>query len=80
MDLGYLDWRNLRLPSENDAISFWPGRGQRNERDYYPGGIRRGRLPIALSTMATQFSINSMLGIPAFVAFSACAGLAWLQG
>lgn len=54
-------------------------RGQRNRRDYYLGGNRSGPVSIALSTMATQCSTNSILGAPAFVAFSVGGGLLWLQ-
>ncbi|MEJ2170769.1 MAG: sodium:solute symporter, partial [Desulfobacterales bacterium] len=54
-------------------------RGQKNARDYYLGGNQIGPLPIALSTMATQCSTNSLLGAPAFVAFAAGGGILWLQ-
>lgn len=54
-------------------------RGQRNRRDYYLAGNRSGPVSIALSTMATQCSTNSILGAPAFVAFSVGGGLLWLQ-
>ena len=59
------------------GLSAWLGRSQREARDYYLGGYRTGPLPIALSTMATQCSTNSLLGAPAFVAFT--GGLLWLQ-
>jgi SSS family solute:Na+ symporter len=61
------------------ALSFFLARGQNNARDYYLGGNRTGPLPIALSTMATQCSTNSLLGAPAFVAFAAGGGILWLQ-
>lgn len=54
-------------------------RSQHDRRDYYLGGNRSGPLAIALSTMATQCSTNSILGAPAFVAFSVGGGLLWLQ-
>ncbi len=54
-------------------------RGQHDRRDYYLGGNRSGPISIALSTMATQCSTNSILGAPAFVAFSVGGGLIWLQ-
>ena len=38
-----------------------------------------GPWPIAISTMATQCSTNSILGAPAFVAFASGGGLIWLQ-
>ncbi len=59
------------------GMSAWLSRGQKDIRDYYLGGNRAGPLPIALSTMATQCSTNSLLGAPAFVAFT--GGLVWLQ-
>ncbi len=61
------------------GLSFFLGRGQENARDYYLGGNQTGPLPIALSTMATQCSTNSLLGAPAFVAFAAGGGILWLQ-
>lgn len=59
------------------AMSAWLGRRQRDARDYYVGGNRIGTFSIALSTMATQCSTNSLLGAPAFVI--AVGGLLWLQ-
>ena len=43
------------------------------------GGNDTGAWPIAISTMATQCSTNSILGAPAFVAFSIGGGMLWLQ-
>ncbi len=59
------------------GMSFWLSRRQKTVGDYFLGGNRTGPLPIALSTTATQCSTNSLLGAPAFVAFS--GGLLWLQ-
>ncbi len=59
------------------SACFW--RRQSDARDYYLAGNRTGPLPIALSTMATQCSTNSLLGAPAFVGFAAGGGLLWLQ-
>jgi SSS family solute:Na+ symporter len=61
------------------ALSFFLARGQKTDRDYYLGGNKTAPLPIALSTMATQCSTNSLLGAPAFVAFAASGGMIWLQ-
>jgi SSS family transporter len=61
------------------GLSFFLGRGQKTGRDYYLGGNKTAPLPIALSTMATQCSTNSLLGAPAFVAFTAGGGMIWLQ-
>ena len=61
------------------GLSFYLARGQKSGRDYYLGGNKTAPLPIALSTMATQCSTNSLLGAPAFVAFAAAGGMIWLQ-
>ena len=61
------------------GVAIVIARGQVDRSDYYLGGNRSGALPIALSTMATQCSTNSILGAPAFVAFTAGGGLLWLQ-
>ncbi|MHC4985817.1 MAG: sodium:solute symporter family protein, partial [Planctomycetota bacterium] len=59
------------------VMSVWVGRKQANQRDYYITGNRVRALPLAMSTMATQCSTNSLLGAPAFVI--ATGGLLWLQ-
>jgi len=61
------------------GLSFFLARGQKTGRDYYLGGNKTAPFPIALSTMATQCSTNSLLGAPAFVAFAASGGMIWLQ-
>ena len=61
------------------VMSAFLGRRQTNERDYYVGGNDVSHVAIAISTMATQCSTNSLLGAPAFVAFAAGGGLIWLQ-
>lgn len=61
------------------ALSAWLARGQRSARDYYLAGNRIGPLPVALSVLATQSSTNSLLGIPALVAFTAGAGFHFMQ-
>ena len=61
------------------ALSAWLGHGQETEKDYYLGGYTMKWWSIGLSTMATQCSTNSLLGAPAFVAFSVGGGLLWLQ-
>ncbi|MGE9294379.1 MAG: sodium:proline symporter, partial [Puniceicoccales bacterium] len=50
------------------GLSAWLSLRQRDQKDYYLGGNNTGPLPIALSTMATQCSTNSLLGAPATVA------------
>jgi SSS family transporter len=61
------------------AFSLALSRRQHSRADYYVGGRAIGPWPIAISTMATQCSTNSILGAPAFVAFSVGGGLVWLQ-
>ncbi len=52
---------------------------QTSREAYYLAGRRSSPLALALSTMATQCSSASLLGAPAFVAFSLGGGLLWLQ-
>ncbi|MBA4137884.1 MAG: sodium transporter [Opitutus sp.] len=61
------------------GLSWWLSRGQKDEADYYVGGRTLPWWALALSTMATQSSANSFLGIPAFVALAPGGGLTWLQ-
>jgi SSS family solute:Na+ symporter len=61
------------------GLSVYLSRGQKDQKDYYLGGNDTGVWPIAISTMATQCSTNSILGAPAFVAFTVGGGLLWLQ-
>ncbi len=81
MSLDFLDWVVIAAYMVGMVgLSLYLRRGQKSQRDYFLGGNTTGPLPIALSTMATQSSTNSMLGIPAFVGFTAYGGLVWLQG
>ena len=61
------------------AFSVYLGRGQSDQEDYYVGGRNLPWWAIGISTMATQSSANSFIGIPAFVALTEGGGLAWLQ-
>lgn len=61
------------------AMATWLSRSQFNREDYYVGGRSLGKWPVAISIMATQCSTNSILGAPAFVAFTVGGGLLWLQ-
>jgi SSS family solute:Na+ symporter len=80
MSLNLLDWFIIIIYlAVMVGLSFFLGRGQKTARDYYLGGNKAAPLPIALSTMATQCSTNSLLGAPAFVAFAAGGGILWLQ-
>ncbi|OGQ97872.1 MAG: hypothetical protein A2284_10095 [Deltaproteobacteria bacterium RIFOXYA12_FULL_61_11] len=59
------------------GLALWLGRTQENGKDYYLGGNSLSWWSIGISTMATQCSVNSLLGAPAFVI--AVGGLLWLQ-
>lgn len=61
------------------VLSVYLGRGQESEDDYYVGGRDLPWWAIGISTMATQSSANSFIGIPAFVALKEGGGLTWLQ-
>ncbi|MCA0891949.1 sodium:solute symporter [Microbulbifer agarilyticus] len=61
------------------AMAYWLSRRQGSREDYYVAGRNLGPWPVGLSIMATQCSTNSILGAPAFVAFTAGGGLLWLQ-
>ncbi len=61
------------------ALSAWLGRRQASGDDYHVGSRRLPWWALGLSTMATQSSANSFIGIPAFVALVPGGGLVWLQ-
>ena len=61
------------------AFSIYLGKGQESQDDYYVGGRDLPWWAIGISTMATQSSANSFIGIPAFVALTEGGGLTWLQ-
>ncbi len=61
------------------GLSAWLARGQTGSSDYYLGGRRLPWWALGLSTLATQSSANSFIGIPAFVALVPGGGLTWLQ-
>lgn len=80
MQLHFLDWTIIILYLIGMiGLSIFLSRGQKNKDDYYLGGNDTGAWPIAISTMATQCSTNSILGAPAFVAFSIGGGMLWMQ-
>ena len=75
-----LDWIVVALYMGGMVgMSVYLGRGQSNEEDYYVGGRNLPWWAVGVSTMATQTSANSFLGIPAFVAITEGGGLTWLQ-
>lgn len=64
------------------AVVGWSAtlaRQQVSADDYYVGGRRLPWWALGISTMATQSSANSFIGIPAFVALVPGGGLTWLQ-
>jgi SSS family solute:Na+ symporter len=80
MALNHFDWIViLTYLAALIGLSAALSRGQQSSRDYYLAGNKTAPLPIALSTMATQCSTNSLLGAPAFVAFAGGGGIIWLQ-
>ena len=79
-DIAPLDWLVIGLYCLGLlTLSLWLARSQENREDYYVGGRAIGPWPVGLSIMATQCSTNSILGAPAFVAFTLGGGLVWLQ-
>ena len=77
--MGTLDWIVLgTYLCGMVALSFYLSRGQEDEADYYVGGRNLPWWAVGISTMATQTSANSFIGIPAFVALSVGGGLTWL--
>jgi SSS family solute:Na+ symporter len=80
MNLNTLDWVIIcAYLSFMIGLSYALAGGQKSSRDYYLAGNKTAPLPIALSTIATQCSTNSLLGAPAFVAFATGGGILWLQ-
>ena len=80
MNLNTLDWIIIcAYLTAMIGLSYALAGGQKTSRDYYLAGNKTAPLPIALSTIATQCSTNSLLGAPAFVAFAAGGGILWLQ-
>lgn len=49
-------------------LNAWLGRSNASPEDYYVSGRAIPWWALSLSTMATQSSANSFIGIPAFVA------------
>ena len=61
------------------GMSLYLSRGQESTEDYYVGGRNLPWWAVGVSTMATQTSANSFIGIPAYVALKEGGGLTWLQ-
>jgi SSS family solute:Na+ symporter len=78
--MSYIDWTILFLYILLIIIMSWfIGRRQKSQDDYYLGGRSMPAWQIALSVMATQVSAISLIGAPAFIALKANGGLVWLQ-
>jgi SSS family transporter len=60
-------------------MSAWLARRQQSTADYYVAGRAMPWWALGVSTLATQSSANSFIGIPAFVALVPGGGLTWLQ-
>lgn len=60
-------------------MSFFIGRRQNDQDDYYLGGRRLAPWQVGLSMVANQVSAISLIGAPAFIAMKEGGGLIWLQ-
>ncbi len=75
-----LDWAVIGVYlAATLGLSAWLARSQHDADDYYVGGRAMPWWALAISTLATQSSANSFLGIPAYVALVPGGGLNWLQ-
>jgi SSS family solute:Na+ symporter len=75
-----LDWLIIIIYlSGMIGLSFYLGRRQSSQEDYFVGGRNLPWWAVGLSTMATQTSAISFISIPAFVAIKRDGGLTWLQ-
>ena len=61
------------------SMSYFVGRQQESQEDYYVGGRSIPAWQAALSIVATQVSAISLIGAPAFIALKSGGGLKWLQ-
>ena len=59
-------------------LSAYLSKDQKNSKDYFIASRKQKSKNLAISILATQCSTNSILGAPAFVAFSVGGGLSWL--
>ena len=60
-------------------LSVYLSKDQKNLKDYFVASREQKSKKLAISILATQCSTNSILGAPAFVAFSVGGGLGWLK-
>jgi SSS family transporter len=78
--MSLVDWLVIALYfAVTLGMSAMLARGQHSTADYYVGGRALPWWALAVSTLATQSSANSFIGIPAFVALVPGGGLSWLQ-
>ncbi|RLB48666.1 MAG: hypothetical protein DRI90_25215 [Deltaproteobacteria bacterium] len=78
--MAVLDWLVLGVYiAAMIGMSLYLSRGQESTDDYYVGGRNLPWWAVGVSTMATQTSANSFIGIPAYVALKEGGGLTWLQ-
>ncbi len=61
------------------SLSFFVGKKQNNQEDYYLGGKRLKYWQVGGSLVANQISAISLVGVPAFIAIKKNGGLKWLQ-
>jgi SSS family solute:Na+ symporter len=61
------------------GISYFAGRSQKSQEDYYLGGRSMSSWLVASSFLANQVSAISLISAPAFIAVRSRGGLAWLQ-
>ncbi len=60
-------------------LSIYLSKDQKSSNDYFVASRKVKSENLAISILATQCSTNSILGAPAFVAFTVGGGLGWLQ-
>ena len=80
MMLDKLDWYIIIIYlSLLLLLSFFLSKFQKTKKDYFISNRNENTFFLAISVIATQCSTSSILGAPAFVAFTAGGGLVWLQ-
>ena len=80
MILDKLDWFIIAIYlSLLLILSFYLSKFQKTKKDYFISNRNENAFFLAISVIATQCSTSSILGAPAFVAFTAGGGLIWLQ-
>jgi len=61
------------------GISFFVGKNQKDQEDYYIAGKTLKFWQVGSSFVANQVSAISLVGVPAFIAVKKGGGLKWLQ-